>query len=1350
MVREQLIRVVVFHHPVEKTNITVTDVSCRQQNLAQLKDRFARGQDVAVGLNQRRVNDELLTDTYPSAGSVVVFVPMAAGPTVGVIIAAVFWHVVVPVAIAYGLSYLGGKLFGQDVKQPSAVMEREESQSYGWNPVTTQRQGLPHPMSYGTNMHYGNVVARWTDVDGSGDEILYMILDYGRGPVQGKGGNVVYINDQPSTNYPGVTVQERLGTTDQTAMIGFDKNKLEYRPAWKITNDDGPATFVTPNNFFDDLEYTLEFPRGLFHFQSDGNTSSHSIGVKVEISEHNENDWTTLLETSVEGDQLSPIYKAYRANAQVADIVVHGKQYDLKVTKTSADKSIDKWGDELTLRCVREVVDVAFTRPGKALLGITALATERLSGHINVKWVADGKLVNVYDGMTWAVEFTRNRAWITLDMLTQPIISGDDGSAGPWTIERYEGLDPSRVDLAFFYEWAEWCSDQVVSGDSASPTEDRMPCDIIVDYQTDVWSLVYEISQVGRMYPYWQGNVLTGWVDKIVTGVTDLITFDNIMVRTWKSSWAGYGEMAGNAEIFFRDALRGYERESLPVPNENAGLYTRVVSIEGAGVTGRALANRVGNHVTQRNRLIKNVNSVRMYKDALRYKLGDVVRLQATVPDWGVSYRVVKSETDNTVELDRTCTASPGDIIYIRSYGGSSPEIEIDSYTVDSVSNKVVTIVETWDTTPVKGNLFAIGAVGDVKLRRIVRMSHAVDNYLDVELETYDETLFDSDDFEPYIDNPDYVWPQPAAMLVKPLTEQQIRHIVSTMLPPRPNIDIPWMSNLNWDDNSDGSVAWEKRDATEPILFRFRGVSYEIAPNSTTEEFIYWDPDFTTVFRHTNDASTALAVGNWLVCVNHAGVAYPANAVQLLHGAIIQAGTITAAKIIVSGINALDLTNAPAEAGANVTGGHTAADAASYTGVEISTGYTAAEVNAPSVGCKINYTSWGNANPGEIYFHGFNAAGVAADVNGWVYFKGSKVTLPKDYVNTNAAGKGYIVYDSAQTFDDTKHYGIIHWTAGAWKTLGGITITINNTVFAFGTAYLSTSELVDEAAIWMSPVGIRELTDFNADVTGDHQADIALANLGEKSLTSLDDKSLTNVDSSAATKLGGIETGADVTSGHEADIALANLGEKDVDSLVWGDYSKMPSDWRATDITKIEGGKIETDTILAGSISTYNLTAANATFEDLVVKTAYIDDLAVGTGQLADNATRILETAISDAWSSQKGQTWEDVVTDTIVSLGNPIKVLVSTEVAVYTQAPGTTSEPELRLVRGSGDGTVLKTWQHGILTFDERWSFTGTDLDVPGSGSQLYRLQLRKTDVLDDNVKSRFNLISLEESLGK
>lgn len=808
------------------------------------------------------------------------------------LIAAVM-NFVIAVAFYYGLAYLGGVLFGEDLPEADTG-PTADAQSRSWNPHTTQQEGIARPKAYGRNMHHGNIVANWTSVV-SNREKLHMIVEHGDGPTKGivYDGAVpqIFLNDQPIANFDDVDIQERLGTLNQTCMTGFEKTKLEYQQQGAELKKDEPIIVTTPNDYFDDLEYTILWPNGLYRWGSEG--KKRKLGycrIKVRIREHPDGGWTEISNVNYQLKVIHPLF-LLRTVSALWDHVERGKQYDLEFTNLTGP--LTRHTNNVYLKSFREVIDIAFTRPGKALVGIRAVATSQLSGRLDVKVIREDKLVRVWNGSTWSIEHSRNRAWVVYDVFTQPVISGDGNGGGPFTVEYYEGMDPARLDLDFFYAWAEFCSGSVPDGYGGN--EDRIACDTILDFQTDVWTFANEIANIGRAHLYWQGHTLTGWIDKVETSITDLVTMNNIMARTWKNAWSEKNTLAGKVEVFFQDSRQGYERTSAPLPNESAGRYTKIISIEGVGITTRGTAIHLANHALLRNQLIRNVNNFRQYKDAFRYHLGDVIRLQHKIPDWGVGYRVLESTAANKVTLDRTCTADPGDTLYVRSYNTVLEIVVTDDYIVQSVADKVVTITTAWDVAPIKNNLCAIGPAGSIQLRRIIKIESAVTNYFDVTVETYDPQLFDADDLVP--DNPDqnYIWAQPANPLTRPVTRGEVIELIGQLVPPPANVDSPVTSNCTWTGSGGDTVTWAATDATEPIIFSYKGESYEIDPDSTTDEFVYWHPAYPTIFSHTDDAAVAVALGRWMMCRNVAGVVWPTIPFSSIHAGVLQAGSITAA-----------------------------------------------------------------------------------------------------------------------------------------------------------------------------------------------------------------------------------------------------------------------------------------------------------------------------------------------------------------------------------------------------------------------------------------------------------------------
>lgn len=82
----------------------------------------------------------------------------------------------------------------------------------------------------------------------------------------------------------------------------------------------------------------------------------------------------------------------------------------------------------------------------------------------------------------------------------------------------------------------------------------------------------------------------------------------------------------------------------------------------------------------------------------------------------------------------------------------------------------------------------------------------------------------------------------------------------------------------------------------------------------------------------------------------------------------------------------LIMQNAPAAAGANVT--------------------------APSITIKKNYSDFSTVNTGEMYIHGFNNAGNPADEDGYITYNGQKLIVPKQVVNTSVTASGYLFLDT--------------------------------------------------------------------------------------------------------------------------------------------------------------------------------------------------------------------------------------------------------------------------------------------------------------------------------------------------
>lgn len=194
-----------------------------------------------------------------------------------------------------------GALFGYAVYKaltlPEPVIpERRDSQTYGWGGIRTayEAKGLKVPLAYGAPRLGGLVAQRSVIVVENGAQprsILYLLLELGLGPFEEIAGYTedqdallsedlarVFLNGNSANNYSGVKAWIRMGTPTQAVIPGF--NQLErispvdlpvfQNPGTPVLDFSTATTYVTSNSI-EAARLTIEFPKGLYSLNDDGN-----------------------------------------------------------------------------------------------------------------------------------------------------------------------------------------------------------------------------------------------------------------------------------------------------------------------------------------------------------------------------------------------------------------------------------------------------------------------------------------------------------------------------------------------------------------------------------------------------------------------------------------------------------------------------------------------------------------------------------------------------------------------------------------------------------------------------------------------------------------------------------------------------------------------------------------------------------------------------------------------------------------------------------------------------------------------------------------------------------------------
>jgi len=72
----------------------------------------------------------------------------------------------------------------------------------------------------------------------------------------------------------------------------------------------------------------------------------------------------------------------------------------------------------------------------------------------------------------------------------------------------------------------------------------------------------------------------------------------------------------------------------------------------------------------------------------------------------------------------------------------------------------------------------------------------------------------------------------------------------------------------------------------------YKGTTYNIAAGATDKKYVYWDPNYTTLFRDTDNLQDVFDCDGWVMCINDEGVPHKVPAIPVFHGGLIHAGTL--------------------------------------------------------------------------------------------------------------------------------------------------------------------------------------------------------------------------------------------------------------------------------------------------------------------------------------------------------------------------------------------------------------------------------------------------------------------------
>lgn len=585
---------------------------------------------------------------------------IASGAIFG--IQSLIWRSVIAMAVGMIGNAIVSKLTAPKVDRSNS----EQSNTYGWGGTeTVTGQGYPLAVTYGRMKSAGLLLSRHVISDG---EKQYLNLLYCAGEGELSKIEDIRINANPISNYKDVQVDIRLGTNDQTVIPNFNDNFADQSLNYELT--ESWNTQQVQGDACDAIELTVGFPNGLYYSNDSGGADRASVTLKAEIRKVGDESWQALPLANQKG-MAGHIKRRDAWNFIKTDnSAANTSEYTGRIEEATNNAfyrvfrfdNLEKARYEIRMRCsakdgkslrhvnkvywvqLTQIIYDDFVHPGKALIGIKALATSQLSGtDPKVTWIQERSEVYVFNPYInkYEAQPADNPAWAAYDLIH---ICRKIG--GEYIVF---GQPHMRLDYNAFKAWADKCK------------TNGFTFNYIYDTAMRLWDALKYPEAVGRGKVIPVGTRFTCVSDYQSTPV-QLFTVANIKHGSFTEEFQGVEARANSVEISFLNKDKDYERDVIPVYGDTydeSDTLTNPAQVELMGCTSLEQAYKHGKHFLRCNKYEIRTVTIEAFTDAIACTVGDIILIQHDIPEWGEGGRVV-AVSGQTITLDKEVSVQPG------------------------------------------------------------------------------------------------------------------------------------------------------------------------------------------------------------------------------------------------------------------------------------------------------------------------------------------------------------------------------------------------------------------------------------------------------------------------------------------------------------------------------------------------------------------------------------------------------------------------------------------------------------------------------------------------------------------
>jgi hypothetical protein len=555
----------------------------------------------------------------------------------------------------------------------------DRSNMYGWSVRSnTTREGDAVPRLFGQLTFPPKLIDRYIETIGDKQYFngLYLVSDSAVDWIDS-----LTINRVDALSFGGVSIEYRYGAIDQTPVSNFGAQRHDQPISTKVESGGDWVTMMTSGNQATVLRVHLVFPDGLFAIDTTGKDAgsqrSDSWVVEAQYADA-DGVWRPFAGSPgfVENNTRAP----YRVTF-VAD-VSGGSIYPVRVRGVrNASPSDFTHSSELWVDYFQEEVPVGLSYPGRSLISIKALATDKLNGSeplVECRARSGGS----------------NPSDIVLAMLAEC------------------GISQSRIDAEAFDEWRQDCIDRSLN------------CDILFDTMSSLRESLDLVSTLGRARVERFGSRYSVIMDRPGQIPVQGFTFGvgNIDRDSFGIDTVPMASRANVIDVTYYPDSTGNQRKTFEVASGsyNTDETDRRTTLNLIGCRSLEQATRHAVFLLKCNQYLTLMPYWGADLDAIKARVGEIVEVSDRAAQWGESGLVV-SGSETSVVLDQVVNMELGISYAVRIRDADDNTIMEREVVWHDGPTNTLAFVTPPSFVPATHDFYSFGEVG--KTSRLVRLT---------------------------------------------------------------------------------------------------------------------------------------------------------------------------------------------------------------------------------------------------------------------------------------------------------------------------------------------------------------------------------------------------------------------------------------------------------------------------------------------------------------------------------------------------------------------------------------------------------------------------------------------------